>query len=72
MRLDEPITELPLLLPIQQAVHLEQSAHARGLTVGQLIRLLLKKYLRKQALSRTGCLEEDTPDCVMEWRQAGQ
>ena len=43
--LDEQMAELSLLLPAWQAAEMERLAHSRGLTVGQLIRLLIREYL---------------------------
>jgi hypothetical protein len=42
---DEQVAELLLLLPGRQAAELERRAHSRGLTLGQLIRLLIRDYL---------------------------
>jgi hypothetical protein len=42
---DEDMTELSLLLPSWQVVEMEGVAHSRGLTVGHLIRLLIRDYL---------------------------
>jgi hypothetical protein len=42
---DEEMTELSLLLPSWQVVEMEGEAHSRGLTLGQLIRLLVRDYL---------------------------
>jgi hypothetical protein len=39
------VTELLLLLPGRQAAELERLAHSRGLTLGQVIRLLIRDYL---------------------------
>jgi hypothetical protein len=43
--LDEEMAEVLLLLPARQTAALERLAHARDLTVGQLIRLVLLDYL---------------------------
>ena len=43
--LDEQMAELSLLLPGWQPAEMERLAHSRGLTVGQLIRLLIRDYL---------------------------
>jgi hypothetical protein len=40
------IAELSLLLPGRDAAELERIAYSRGLTVGHLIRLLIRDYLR--------------------------
>ena len=51
--LDEQMAEVSLLLPGWQAVEMERLAHSRGLTLGQLIRLLIREYLIDQtALGR--------------------
>ena len=42
---DEEMMELSMLLPSWQIVEMEGVAHSRGLTVGQLIRLLIRDYL---------------------------
>jgi hypothetical protein len=47
--LDEEIIEVSLLLPGWQAAEMEGLAHSRGLTLGQLIRLLIRDYLTDRA-----------------------
>jgi hypothetical protein len=42
---DEQVAELSLLLPGPLAIALEGLAHSRGLTVGRLVRLLIRDYL---------------------------
>jgi hypothetical protein len=42
---DEEMMELSMLLPSWQVVEMEGVAHSRGLTVGQLIRQLIRDYL---------------------------
>jgi hypothetical protein len=42
---DERIVELSLLLSAAQAATLERLASCGGLTVGQLLRLLIQEYL---------------------------
>jgi hypothetical protein len=44
---EEPVVELSVLLPGWQAVKVERLAYSRGLTVGQLIRLLIGDYLMR-------------------------
>jgi hypothetical protein len=44
-RRDESVSELLLLLPGWQVAELERLAHSRGLTTGQLVRLLIRDYL---------------------------
>jgi hypothetical protein len=43
--LEEEVVEVPLLLPARQLAALERLASARGLTVGQLCRWLVRDYL---------------------------
>jgi hypothetical protein len=47
--LDEEMAELSLLLSGWQAAQMERLAHSRGLTLGQLIRLLIRDYLADRA-----------------------
>jgi hypothetical protein len=49
--LDAEMAELSLLLPAGQAAQMERLAHSRNLTVGQLIRLLIRDYLADRAAS---------------------
>jgi hypothetical protein len=44
--IDHEVVELALLLPRWQAEALEDAAHARGLTAGQLLRKLVATGLR--------------------------
>lgn len=46
-QLDDEVVELPLLLPRWQAEALEEAAHNRGLTAGQMMRKLLGQGLRE-------------------------
>jgi hypothetical protein len=46
--LDEEMAELSLLLPGWQAAAMEWLANSRGLTLGQLTRLLIRDYLTSQ------------------------
>ena len=57
--LDEEIAELSLLLPGRQAAALERLAHVRSLTLGQLIRLLIRDYL--VGLSDPGRVKKPQP-----------
>jgi hypothetical protein len=41
------VTELPLLLPSGEASALEQAARRRGLTVGQMLRQLVREFLHE-------------------------
>ena len=43
------VVELGLLLPAWQAGALEAAAHRRGLTAGQLARLLIRDFLDRAA-----------------------
>jgi hypothetical protein len=43
--LDEEIAEFSLLLPAEQAAQMERLAHSRNLTLGQLIRRLIRDDL---------------------------
>ena len=45
--LDDEVVELALLLPRWQAEALEEAAHNRGLTAGQMLRKLISKGLRE-------------------------
>jgi len=45
---DEQMAELFVLLPGRQAAELDRLACSRGLTLGQLIRLLIRDYLLGQ------------------------
>ncbi len=47
--LDAEMAELSLLLPAGQAAQMERLAHSRDLTLGQLIRLLIRDYLADRA-----------------------
>jgi hypothetical protein len=46
---DNEVVELSLLLPRWQAAALEQAAHDRGLTAGQMLRRLIGVTLRADA-----------------------
>lgn len=41
------VMELPLLLPAGDATALERAARRRGLTVGQMLRLLVREFLHE-------------------------
>jgi hypothetical protein len=43
-RLDGDLVEVQLFLPREQAAALEEAAHLRGLTVGQVIRRLIHDF----------------------------
>jgi hypothetical protein len=47
-RLDGAVTEVSLLLPAWQMAALERCASSRGLTLGQLLRLLIRDHLACQ------------------------
>jgi hypothetical protein len=51
--LDGEVVELALLLPRGPAVRLERLAAARGLTLAQLVRLVLREYLATQPAAGT-------------------
>lgn len=44
-RQDQEVVELPLLLPKWQAVELEAAARQRGMTMGQLLRRVIRQVL---------------------------
>ncbi len=44
-RQDQEVVELPLLLPKWQAVELENAARQRGMTMGQLLRRVIRDVL---------------------------
>lgn len=44
-RLDQEVVEVPLLLPKWQAVELEAAAQERGMTMGQLLRRVIRHVL---------------------------
>ena len=50
--LDDEVVELALLLPRRQAEALEEAAHARGLTAGQMLRKLIGRGLRDMEAPR--------------------
>jgi hypothetical protein len=43
---DREVTEVPLLLPAWEAALLEEAARRRGLTVGRMLRRLVRDLLR--------------------------
>ncbi|MFO0866316.1 MAG: hypothetical protein U0744_17010 [Gemmataceae bacterium] len=45
IRLDEQMTELSLLLPVQQAEALSQAAQLQGVSMGRLVRSLLQQAI---------------------------
>jgi hypothetical protein len=49
VELDGEFVELAVLLPRGPAARLEKLASARALTLGQLVRLVLRDYLASQA-----------------------
>jgi len=49
---ETPVEEVPLLLSTGQMVALERAARQRGLTTGQLLRHLVKDFLRQAAPHR--------------------
>lgn len=49
-RQDQEVVELPLLLPKWQAVELEAAARQRGMTMGQLLRRVIRQVLDDSAV----------------------
>ena len=49
-RQDQEVVELPLLLPKWQAVELEAVARQRGMTMGQLLRRVIRQVLDDSAV----------------------
>jgi hypothetical protein len=47
-RMDEPVAEVSLLMPTRLAAEIERLARSRGMTLGQLIRLLIREHLDSQ------------------------
>jgi hypothetical protein len=43
------VVEIPLLLPGWQVAALETAAHRRGLTAGEMVRCLLRDFIRSTA-----------------------
>lgn len=64
VRQDEEIIELPLLLSVQQWADLEQAARLLGLTGGELIRLLLRNYVRSLGIHSAECFRSAPTDEV--------
>jgi hypothetical protein len=48
------VSELLLLMPAGDATALERAAGRRGLTVGQMLRLLVRDFLRESDAERRG------------------
>jgi hypothetical protein len=48
-RSDQEVVEVPLLLPKWQAVELEAAARERGMTMGQLLRRVIRHVLTADA-----------------------
>ena len=53
-RQDQEVVELPLLLPKWQAVELEAAARQRGMTMGQLLRRVIRQVLDDSAVGSPG------------------
>lgn len=51
-RQDQEVVELPLLLPKWQAVELEAAARQRGMTMGQLLRRVIRQVLDEAPAAR--------------------
>ena len=54
-RLDEEMVEMSVLVPRSQAVPLEREARRRGLTAGQMIRLLIRNFFVCQTTFHRNC-----------------
>lgn len=52
-RQDQEVVELPLLLPLYQAMQLEAAANRRGMTTGQLLRRTIGEMLASQPVVRS-------------------
>jgi hypothetical protein len=65
---DGEVAEVVLLLPSGQAASLERAAHRRGLTVGQLIRCLIRECLASE--DQEGKFQER--ECQAEWPEKGK
>ncbi len=52
-RQDQEVVELPLLLPKWQAVELEAAARQRGMTMGQLLRRVIREVLDETPAPRS-------------------
>jgi hypothetical protein len=48
-RLDGGLVELPLLLPLAQVALLERQARQRGLTLGQMLRRLIRDWTSRES-----------------------
>jgi hypothetical protein len=48
----EGLVELMLLVPRLEAATLEEAAHQQGLTVGQMMRRLIREYTSRQKFAR--------------------
>jgi hypothetical protein len=51
-RLEGNLVEMMVLLPQDQAMALEAAAHGEGLTVGQLVRRLVRQFTQPMCLGR--------------------
>jgi hypothetical protein len=54
------VAELLLLLPADQAVHLEWAARRRGLTVGQMLRRAVQALLHADGDGPPGAFQQST------------
>jgi hypothetical protein len=52
-RSDQEVVEVPLLLPLWQAVELEAAASRRGMTTGQMLRRVIGELLASQPAPTT-------------------
>jgi hypothetical protein len=46
--LDDQVVEMTVFLPQEEARYLEKAARASGLTVGQMVRLIIRDFNKKQ------------------------
>lgn len=51
---EEAVAEVSLLLDVSQAAALEQEANRRGLTMGQMVRGLVRVFLQAKGWGREG------------------
>jgi hypothetical protein len=52
-RSDQEVVEVPLLLPLWQAMELEAAASRRGMTTGQMLRRVIGELLASQPAPRS-------------------
>jgi hypothetical protein len=49
------VVEVPLLLSSRQMVALEEAAHHRGLTAGEMVRRVLQDFIAAPAAGKSAC-----------------